>query len=131
MNYGRETLCRSDGSYGLRKRDLCQVGFSEYSFGSSSFRGNYRFSKTQTTNLPSRRVTQMGNKGSTGPFAPIVVITRDIVGTKKFNTFRGKAIALHSQVIKSFCEVVGAERKQAQGVIRLAKKNGERLGFLA
>lgn len=34
-------------------------------------------------------------------------------------------------VIKNFCEVVGTDRKQAQGVIRLAKKNGERLGFLA
>lgn len=87
----------------------------------------------------------MGNKASTGPFAPIVVITRDIVGTKRFNQLRGKAIAIHSQgrflcfaekarsflVIKSFCEVVGADKKQAQGVIRLAKKNGERLGFLA
>ena len=35
------------------------------------------------------------------------------------------------QVIKEFCGQIGAEPKQAQQVIRLAKKNGEWLGFLA
>jgi len=34
-------------------------------------------------------------------------------------------------VIKDFCKVVGVDNKQCQGVIRLAKKNGEWLGFLA
>lgn len=72
-----------------------------------------------------------GNKGSTGPFAPIVRITRDIVGTKEFNKLRGKAISLHSQVIKDFCKQIGVDTKQVQGLIRLAKKNGEKLGFLA
>lgn len=38
-----------------------------------------------------------GNKGSTGPFAPIVNVTRNAMGTKQFNQFRGKAISLHSQ----------------------------------
>lgn len=37
------------------------------------------------------------NEGK-GLFAPIVVITRDIIGKKRFNQLRGKAIALHSQV---------------------------------
>lgn len=37
------------------------------------------------------------NEGK-GIFAPIVVITRNIVGKKRFNQIRGKAIALHSQV---------------------------------
>lgn len=114
MNCSRETVCRSDVNYSLRKRDSHQVAFNESSFAIPSSRRNHRVGKLQTTNLrktgirvksvfiiwlvlASRRVTQMGNKGSTGPFAPIVVITRDIVGTKKFNTFRGKAIALHSQ----------------------------------
>lgn len=78
-----------------------------------------------------RTVTRMGKGATTGPFAPIVRITRDIVGKKKFNQIRGKAIAIHSNVIFSFCGSVGAERKIAQGVIRLAKKNGEFLGFLA
>ncbi|CAH9095197.1 unnamed protein product [Cuscuta epithymum] len=70
------------------------------------------------------------NEGK-GIFAPIVVLARDIVGKKRFNQLRGKAIALHSQVITEFCKSIGADQKQRQGLIRLAKKNGERLGFLA
>ncbi|KAJ6721699.1 PROTEIN PROTON GRADIENT REGULATION 5 CHLOROPLASTIC [Salix viminalis] len=70
------------------------------------------------------------NEGK-GLFAPIVVITRQVVGKKRFNQLRGKAIALHSQVITEFCKSIGADAKQRQGLIRLAKKNGERLGFLA
>lgn len=34
-------------------------------------------------------------------------------------------------VIKDFCRQLGADGKQMQGLIRLAKKNGEKLGFLA
>jgi hypothetical protein len=34
-------------------------------------------------------------------------------------------------VIKDFCKQIGVETKQVQGLIRLAKKNGEKLGFLA
>ncbi|EXC24416.1 hypothetical protein L484_003724 [Morus notabilis] len=70
------------------------------------------------------------NEGK-GLFAPIVVVTRQIIGKKRFNQLRGKAIALHSQVITEFCKSIGADPKQRQGLIRLAKKNGERLGFLA
>lgn len=70
------------------------------------------------------------NEGK-GIFAPAVVLTRNIVGKKRFNKLRGKAIALHSQVINEFCKAIGADAKQRQGLIRLAKKNGERLGFLA
>ncbi|KAE8670413.1 Protein PROTON GRADIENT REGULATION 5 [Hibiscus syriacus] len=70
------------------------------------------------------------NEGK-GLFAPLVVVTRQIVGKKRFNQLRGKAIALHSQVINEFCKAIGADGKQRQGLIRLAKKNGERLGFLA
>jgi hypothetical protein len=72
-----------------------------------------------------------GNSATGGPFAPIVVIVRDAMGKKEFNLFRGKAISLHSQVIKEFCKSIGADSKQAQGLIRTAKKNGEKLGFLA
>ncbi|KAF3457844.1 hypothetical protein FNV43_RR02504 [Rhamnella rubrinervis] len=70
------------------------------------------------------------NEGK-GLFAPIVVVTRNIIGKKRFNQLRGKAIALHSQIITEFCKSIGADPKQRQGLIRLAKKNGERLGFLA
>jgi hypothetical protein len=73
----------------------------------------------------------MGNKGDGGPFSPLVVVIRDAVGAKEFNKLRGKAISLHSQIIKDFCKQLGVDNKQVQGVIRLAKKNGEKLGFLA
>ena len=63
-------------------------------------------------------------------FAPIVRCVRALVGVKKFNTFRGKAIAIHSQVITDFCNFVGAQQKMRQGLIRKAKSNGAKLGFL-
>ncbi len=34
-------------------------------------------------------------------------------------------------VIKNFGIQIGADGKQVQGLIRLAKKNGEKLGFLS
>ncbi|KAL5702395.1 Protein PROTON GRADIENT REGULATION 5 [Ranunculus cassubicifolius] len=81
---------------------------------------------------PTRSCPMMKNVNEgKGIFAPLVVITRDIVGKKRFNQLRGKAIALHSQVITEFCKSIGADAKQRQGLIRLAKKNGEWLGFLA
>ena len=39
-----------------------------------------------------------GNTNEGGLFAPIVVVARNIIGVKRFNQIRGKAIALHSQV---------------------------------
>jgi len=65
-----------------------------------------------------------------GIFAPAVRITIAFIGLKDLNKIRGKAIALHSQVITSFCKQVGAPPKTKQGLIRLAKKNGHKLGFL-
>ena len=65
-----------------------------------------------------------------GIFAPAVRISIALVGLKDLNKLRGKAIALHSQVITSFCKQVGAPPKTKQGLIRLAKKNGHDLGFL-
>lgn len=73
----------------------------------------------------------MGNGAEGGPFAPLVVVARDLIGKKEFNKLRGKAISLHSGVIKDFGKYIGADNKQVQGLIRTAKKNGERLGFLA
>ncbi|XP_059653123.1 protein PROTON GRADIENT REGULATION 5, chloroplastic-like [Cornus florida] len=81
---------------------------------------------------PTRSQVMMKNVNEgKGVFAPVVVVTRDIIGKKQFNQFRGKAIALHSQVITKFCKSIGTDVKQRQGLIQLAKKNGERLGFLA
>jgi len=97
---------------------------------------NTQLAKSVTTHVRVRKpirfqpVMKNVNEGK-GIFAPIVVIARNIIGKKRFNQLRGKAIALHSQVITEFCKTIGADAKQRQGLIRLAKKNGERLGFLA
>ncbi|CAM8989461.1 unnamed protein product [Rhodiola kirilowii] len=79
---------------------------------------------------PFRPMMKNVNEGK-GIFAPAVVVVRNVVGKKEFNQLRGKAIAVHSQVINEFCKSIGADSKQRQGLIRLAKKNGEKLGFLA
>jgi hypothetical protein len=51
------------------------------------------------SNKPVRLQPMMKNVNEgKGIFAPIVVVTRNIVGKKRFNQLRGKAIALHSQV---------------------------------
>lgn len=71
-----------------------------------------------------RRVTVMGNKATGGPFAPLVKITRNVMGTKEFNKFRGQGISLHSQVIKQFCQQIGADNKQIQGLIRVRVGRG-------
>lgn len=78
-----------------------------------------------------RQVTVMGNPNTTGIFAPIVRVARGILGQKRFNSIRGQGIALHSQVIRSFCTRIGADNKKVQYLIKKAKKNGEKLGFLA
>lgn len=121
-----------------------------------------RSGKARPLRSPAR---MMGNvNAGKGLFAPLVVVARNIIGQKRFNQLRGKAIALHSQVgssllgsscsfmlsiylslaisspsllhlalqvITEFCKTIGADSKQRQGLIRLAKKNGEKLGFLA
>lgn len=45
----------------------------------------------------SRPMMKNINEGR-GVFAPIVVVARNLIGKKRFNQLRGKAIALHSQV---------------------------------
>jgi hypothetical protein len=64
-------------------------------------------------------------------FAPVVVLLRDRMGQAQFNQLRGKAIALHAQVITAFCNRFGLESKERQNLIRLAKNNGKKLGLLA
>jgi hypothetical protein len=64
-------------------------------------------------------------------FAPIVILTRTLVGKSKFVQVRGQAIALHSKVITQVCNFLGIERTTRQNMIRLARDNGKRLGLLA
>lgn len=69
--------------------------------------------------------------GQTGIFTPAVIIVRAIIGKKQFEKIRGKGIALHSQAITNFCQFAGVDGKVRQGLIRLAKTNGAKLGFLS
>jgi hypothetical protein len=64
-------------------------------------------------------------------FAPLVVLIRRQLGTPEFNRLRGKAIALHSQLITNVCNLLGIDRTQRQNLIRLARDNGKKLGLLA
>ena len=64
-------------------------------------------------------------------FAPIVVALRNYLGKREFNTLRGKAIKLHSQVITRVCNRFGVERTTRQNLIRKARDNGKVLGLLA
>jgi hypothetical protein len=64
-------------------------------------------------------------------FAPMMVVVRNWMGTPEFNRLRGQAIALHAQVITQFCNLFKIDRDQRQGMIRLARDNGKRLGLLA
>jgi hypothetical protein len=64
-------------------------------------------------------------------FAPIVIVLRNQMGKAQFNQLRGKAIALHCQTITHFCNQVGIATSERQKLIRVARDNGKRLGFLA
>ncbi len=66
-----------------------------------------------------------------GPFSPVVLATKLVVGDKNLNKLRAKGISLHSQAITAFCEFTGAGPKMRQGLIRTAKNNGNTLGFLS
>ncbi len=49
----------------------------------------------------------MGNNAPEGPFTPIVLAGKVVLGEKLFNKIRGKGISIHSQVITEFCEDFG------------------------
>ncbi|GJQ15379.1 hypothetical protein GpartN1_g7170.t1 [Galdieria partita] len=93
--------------------------------------------RVNTSNLGGRRVRKlavevyMGKVSNFGPFTPVVYVTRWVLGKDRFNKIRGKAIALHSQVITEFCKYMGMDARLRQAMIRLAKTNGSKLGFLS
>lgn len=83
--------------------------------------------------LPARAplAVRMGNNAPEGLFSPVVRAGKQVLGEKTFNKVRGKIISFHSQIIGYFCEYTGAPRKMNQLLIRKAKTNGGRLGFLS
>ena len=121
----------------------CSASVSSSSLSLSSRRhvtsdGSNSFSKVLATHHQRKpagknalKIVSMGNVNEGGVFAPLVVAIRPIIGVKRFNQLRGKAISLHSQVIGDFCSEFGATTKQRQKLIKTAKANGGRLGFLA
>eukprot|EP00752_Nemacystus_decipiens_P012236 g10845.t1 len=72
----------------------------------------------------------MGKVSKFGIFSPAVIAAKVALGETRLNKIRGKAIALHSQVITEYCRWVGAPQKVRGLLIRKAKKNGDDLGFL-
>jgi hypothetical protein len=64
-------------------------------------------------------------------FAPLVIALRQSIGSPQFNRMRGQAIGLHAQTITRFCQSVGIDNMKRQGLIRLARDNGKKLGLLA
>eukprot|EP01031_Cornospumella_fuschlensis_P029003 gene29003-35008_t len=77
----------------------------------------------------SMKLTMGGNKAAFGFFSPAVVAAKFALGEAKFNKLRGKAISLHSQAITEWCLQYGAYNMRLK-LIRMAKQNGDKLGFL-
>jgi hypothetical protein len=73
---------------------------------------------------------RMGNNAPIGIFTPVVKLGKQVLGDKTFNKVRGKLISVHSQVIGYFCTYTGTPRRMNQLLIKKAKTNGGRLGFL-
>ena len=70
-----------------------------------------------------------GKQAKFGVFSIPVYVAKFVLGTKKLNSIRGKAISLHSQAIGDFCKWSGAYHLRTR-LIKLAKTNGDTLGFL-
>jgi len=71
----------------------------------------------------------MGKNAKFGIFSPAVYGAKIALGEKKLNGLRGKGISLHSQAIGDFCQWAGAYHLRTK-LIKLAKTNGDTLGFL-
>ncbi len=76
------------------------------------------------------QLTMMGNNAPEGPFTPIVLAGKVVLGEKTFNKVRGKAIQIHSGIITEFCETYGVPRSMRGALVKKAKTTGGRLGFL-
>ena len=73
---------------------------------------------------------QMGGKmAKFGIFSPAVYGAKFVLGQEKLNKLRGKGISLHSQAIGEFCGWSGAYHLRTK-LVKLAKTNGDTLGFL-
>mmetsp|Transcript_22030 Transcript_22030/g.34002 ORF Transcript_22030/g.34002 Transcript_22030/m.34002 type:complete len:112 (-) Transcript_22030:2853-3188(-) len=88
---------------------------------------------SHSVSMPQRRresTIVMGKLAKFGIFSPAVYGARIVLGDKRLEKLRGKAIGLHSQAITEFCLFVGATPKTRGLLIKKAKTNGDTLGFL-
>lgn len=76
-------------------------------------------------------IPMMGNNAPDGPFTPIVLAGKVVLGEKLFNKVRGKAITFHAQFITEFCEEFGVPREVRGALVKKAKTTGGILGFLS
>eukprot|EP00560_Eucampia_antarctica_P006148 CAMPEP_0197824438 /NCGR_PEP_ID=MMETSP1437-20131217/1679_1 /TAXON_ID=49252 ORGANISM="Eucampia antarctica, Strain CCMP1452" /NCGR_SAMPLE_ID=MMETSP1437 /ASSEMBLY_ACC=CAM_ASM_001096 /LENGTH=134 /DNA_ID=CAMNT_0043424059 /DNA_START=41 /DNA_END=445 /DNA_ORIENTATION=- len=100
--------------------------------GGSSFTVAQRHISSQSPAQQCRRgdMSMMGGKmAKFGVFSPAVYGAKIALGEPRLNKFRGKAISLHSQYIGEFCQWAGAYHLRTK-IIKLAKTNGDTLGFL-
>ena len=75
-------------------------------------------------------LSMMGGKmAKFGVFSPAVYGAKIALGEARLNKIRGKGISLHSQAIGDFCQWAGAYHLRTK-LIKLAKTNGDTLGFL-
>lgn len=89
-----------------------------------------KFSIAQTaTTVVRRGDMKMGKMAKFGVFSPAVYGAKLVLGADKLNKFRGKAIGLHSGYIGDFCKWAGAYHLRTK-IVKLAKTNGDTLGFL-
>ncbi|WP_299491550.1 electron transporter [Acaryochloris sp. IP29b_bin.137] len=63
-------------------------------------------------------------------FAPFVIQIDHILGHQRFIRLRGKAIAIHIQVINQFCDRMGVDRSCRQHLIKTAHHNGQKMGLM-
>lgn len=111
-------------------------GFASSSLGGVSGGSNFvvsqrpRFIGKTVARSNSRTSLQMGgSQAKFGVFSPAVYGAKIVLGDLKLKKFRGKAISLHSQYIGEFCQWAGAYHLRTR-LIKLAKTNGDTLGFL-
>ena len=62
-------------------------------------------------------------------FAPIVYWLQQLLGDNQFKKLRCQAIAQHIRIINWFSAELHLQPKCRQTLIRVAKKNGRRLGL--
>merc|ERR1712023_188232 len=82
---------------------------------------------TAQTRMQRTAVPTMGKMAKDGPFTPIVLAGKFVLGEKLLNKVRGKAISYHSQFISEFCYDYGVPNKMRGALIKKAKTTGDTL----